>query len=124
MSVMRLWRVFLFEVTVNLIDLEPRWCAQFGAPEDAKQGVSFQCPHCKAVRLAIFFANPICSNPAADLKQVHRDQAYEGHLGDHHIGGIAWQRSGETFETLTLSPSVDASSFGHWHGWIQNGEVR
>lgn len=26
--------------------------------------------------------------------------------------------------TLTLTPSVDASKHGHWHGFITNGEIR
>ncbi len=37
-----------------------------------------------------------------------------------------WQRSGETFETLTLMPSIRRLSSPcdcRWHGWIQNGEV-
>lgn len=35
-----------------------------------------------------------------------------------------WQRIGETFETLTLTPSIlrIAPSCG-WHGFITNGEV-
>jgi hypothetical protein len=38
--------------------------------------------------------------------------------------GFLWQRSGSTFDDLTLSPSVDASGSGHWHGWVQAGEAR
>ncbi len=38
--------------------------------------------------------------------------------------GIHWQRTGDTFETLTFSPSIDASASGHWHGWINCGGVR
>ncbi len=37
-----------------------------------------------------------------------------------------WKRgSGDTFETLTLTPSIDANVdiAGHWHGFITNGEV-
>jgi len=37
--------------------------------------------------------------------------------------GYLWQRTGETFEDMTLSPSIDASNSGHWHGHITNGEV-
>ncbi len=39
---------------------------------------------------------------------------------------VYWQRTGDTFETLTLTPSVDAASHGvgHWHGFITNGEIR
>ena len=32
--------------------------------------------------------------------------------------------SGEGFVDLSLTPSVDASKAGHWHGFITNGEVR
>lgn len=34
-----------------------------------------------------------------------------------------WERTGEDFDDLTLSPSVDASVLGHWHGFIRNGMV-
>lgn len=37
---------------------------------------------------------------------------------------IHWQRHGDTFEAMTLMPSVDASASGHWHGFITNGEIR
>jgi hypothetical protein len=51
-----------------------------------------------------------------------------------------WLRTGDTFDTLTLSPSIHVLSVSrwdkdnpddrskwvaetHWHGWIVNGEV-
>jgi hypothetical protein len=34
-----------------------------------------------------------------------------------------WQRTGDTFENLTLSPSLDFSARGEWHGSITNGEA-
>ena len=37
--------------------------------------------------------------------------------------GHEWDRTGDTIETLTLSPSVDGSEFGCFHGWIRDGEV-
>jgi hypothetical protein len=37
--------------------------------------------------------------------------------------GIIWQRTGETFDDLTLTPSIDASPSGHWHGYVTNGQV-
>lgn len=33
-----------------------------------------------------------------------------------------WKRTGETFETLTLEPSI-MQPRGCWHGHIKNGEV-
>jgi hypothetical protein len=108
---------------VRLTELEPRWIAEFGLPREAKQGVSFLCPHCGTLRLAIFFDVPIMFVVPADLARVHQQQADEGHLADHHIGRILWHRVGETFEELTLTPSVDASHFGHWHGCLTNGAI-
>lgn len=107
---------------MKLLDLKPHWVAEAGMPDDAKQGVSFLCPHCQGIRLAVFFDVPICGRAPVDIKMMHRAQS-EGHLEDHHIGRILWQRTGETFDTLTLTPSVDASHFGHWHGHITNGAI-
>lgn len=70
--------------------------------------ISFDCPCCRTTRLAIFFANPIDGKAPTDDRDAE-------HL---------WTRTGETFETLSLSPSIDASKYGHWHGRITNGEIR
>lgn len=35
----------------------------------------------------------------------------------------AWARTGDTIETLTLSPSVQRLEACKWHGWIRNGEA-
>jgi hypothetical protein len=34
-----------------------------------------------------------------------------------------WTMGGQTFEDLTLTPSIDVSAAGHWHGFITNGDV-
>lgn len=45
----------------------------------------------------------------------------------HHSGSSTeyiWNLQGqEDFETLTLTPSIDASASGHWHGYIRNGQI-
>ena len=28
------------------------------------------------------------------------------------------------FATMTITPSIDASASGNWHGFIVNGEIR
>ena len=61
--------------------------------------------------LGVWFANPIDGGPPAPPDIMPKPR---------------WQRTGDTFETISLSPSIDASSAdcgGHWHGWITNGEV-
>lgn len=71
--------------------------------------LTFECPCClgtpRATRLGVWFANPIDGQPPTDDEST------------------LWQRSGETFETLTLTPSIDASKHGHWHGYITNGDA-
>lgn len=118
------WRA---EVSIRLTELAPRWVGAYGAPVDAKQGISFLCPHCQSLRLAVFFDAAICSNGPVNLAQVKADQVDDGeapgHLADHHIGRVLWHRDGDTFENLTLTPSIDASHFGHWHGNVTAGNV-
>ena len=37
---------------------------------------------------------------------------------------MAWKFAGNDFETLTVTPSIDASASGNWHGFITNGEIK
>jgi hypothetical protein len=84
---------------MRLTALEPRWAGEEGYP---KQAVSFRCPHCQE-RIVVPFENPVGGVPKMREKVNF------------------WKRDGETFETLTLEPSVH--QIGHWHGWIKNGEA-
>ncbi len=113
---------------MKLIDLEPKWWAEAGRHG---QGVSFRCPCLKcaadpasAVRLGVALARPLDGGSPFPVSSP-RDRLLAGKEGGYDVPpGICWQNSGDTFETLTLSPSVDASASGHWHGWVQGGEVR
>jgi hypothetical protein len=91
---------------MKLLDLEPRWSGGvYGGPERKGAGITFICPHCMKMRLSVMFQNPIDGGlPVPGFK-------------------LYWQRSGDTFETLTLSPSVHAGNQGHWHGCIVNGRA-
>jgi hypothetical protein len=116
---------------VRLVDLDPRWSGSNywrdgveyspGAGDPAfpggrhGMGITFDCPvHGEGCRLGVPFENPIDGGPKGRGAQ----------------GKYWWQRSGETFDTLTLSPSVhvhdgDAENGPtHWHGHIENGEIR
>ena len=84
---------------MRLVELSPRWVVK----EGRRVGVSFLCPHCKDDRLHVFFANPADGGPPA--------------------GHPAWDRTGASFDEMTLRPSLDASSSGHWHGFLTRGEV-
>jgi hypothetical protein len=73
---------------MRLTELEPRWVGDFGAPADAKQGISFLCPHCKARRLAVFFQPTICGRPPVDIKAFHTARWDTEHLVDEHVGSV------------------------------------
>lgn len=97
----------------KLVDLHPTFYGAAGTkdgstPERRGVGVIFDCP-CLADdcawggKIAISFSNPLDGGAP-----------YSTHSAERH-----WQRTGETFETMTLSPSIHA--VGHWHGWLKDG---
>lgn len=128
---------------MKLIELEPRWLEHAGA----KVAVMFLCPHCisKERVWLTCFAVPSGSLPrvaddfpveylrgsrgawglfydalkAMGSENPERDMAYVvGCKAD-----IAWNFSSFDFETMSVTPSLDASESGHWHGFITNGNI-
>jgi Family of unknown function (DUF6527) len=115
---------------MKLTELDPHWVGAGGegisdkdgnpVPERHGVGLSFlcPCPQCTAKRTGdpdrdfylrhfVEFANPLDGGPP-------------------HDGRVTWQRTGDTFETLTLTPSIlsDPAKGGcGWHGFVTNGEV-
>lgn len=118
---------------MRLADLDPRWFSEEGRHG---QGLTFECPCCRgrpnAVRLGVAFVPPLdggapiqISGPPNGFEVLCAALWPVEQVGTDIVPpGVYWQRSGDNFETLTLSPSVDASKAGHWHGFITNGEVR
>ncbi len=113
---------------MRLADLNPRWGNRDHARTE-RVGVWFDCPgECcsnkvsmvdrsgyvpsehEKERIWVPFANPLDGlSPVSDAPE------------------FGWQRTGETFETLTLAPSIDfkhapGGSLG-WHGYITGGQV-
>lgn len=113
---------------MRLTDLHPKFVGAGGAgvtrngqpvPERHGVGLLFDCPHgatCpskqgveypeEAGRQFVHFANPFDGGPA--------------------YGEPTWSRTGETFETLTLAPSIHSvkgKGGCGWHGFIRNGHI-
>lgn len=112
---------------MRLTELNPRWCNQADAPPGSKQGVTFDCPCCRQIRLGVWFDVPICGAEPVDIARIVKamdceNPEYQEELHETHLTLKLWRREGDSFENLTLTPSVDASGFGHWHGWVKNGE--
>jgi len=95
---------------MKLTDLNPRWYVlQHDGPI---VGLTFDCPHCRTERLGVKFHH--------SGQEAMIDAYIMAHSPDtNHI----WTMTGEAFDNLSLSPSVDASASGHWHGFITNGEA-
>lgn len=98
----------------HIVDLDPHWIRDAAS---RVVGVRFACPTCTslegAVNICVLFRNPLDGGQGAPEGC--------GLPGDN--GGERWERAGSTFETLTLSPSVDCSRCGHWHGFVAKGDV-
>ena len=112
---------------MKLVDLNPRWVTLAGWASKAPfyVGLSFDCPcalcrrgacptcgHApEPKRLAVSFWPPVDpQNVAATFMTSVPDN------GGH-------RRQGETFDDLTLTPSIGFESIGHWHGHITDGNV-
>lgn len=105
---------------MRLTEFDPRWFT-FAHPADGADiriGLTFLCPHCRKQRLAVQFDPPI--DPAGLFAKFGVQFPRTG---------LIWGRYGDTFETLTLTPSIDVSRGatiefeGHWHGSITAGEI-
>ena len=105
---------------MKLTDLEPRWSKD----ANGNFGISFECPHCHEQRLAILIdhSEPHLVNvPFPDASNLNINQRQ------------CWKVTGDSptfdgfnhggFDNITITPSIDASASGHWHGFITNGEV-
>ena len=101
---------------MRLLDLNPRWVGAGGdgitqngepVPERHGVGVSFDCPCGKCgVRVYVAFTNPLDGGAP--------------YIPDHPT----WERTGDTFETLTLRPSILRVGGCGWHGFVTDGEIQ
>lgn len=106
---------------MKLTELEPRWIHP--------NVFAFLCPHCRKVFLT-------CKN--IEMSDQQQYDLYEKEFGEDWNSLVvpcnsatSWSISGSVpiatdaaFVTnLTVTPSIDASKSGHWHGHITNGEV-
>lgn len=94
---------------MRLAELRPKFFITHGEPRQG-MGVDFDCPHCVSLppderqKICVPFTNPVDGGPP--------------------MSGLTWQRTGDTFDDLTLTPSIDfRHGDGAWHGFITNGEM-
>lgn len=87
----------------KLTDLNPEWLGVL-RPKSGEQ-LQFDCPKCGPKhRLIAYFSNPLDGQPPAPWHDVEK----------------IWKREGDTFEALTIAPSLQYPCF---HGWVEHGLV-
>ena len=67
-----------------------------------------------------------CKRVPMSLKEQF-DVIYPAHKGKIVVQTrpeMAWKFNGNDFDTMTVSPSIDCSASGNWHGFIVNGEIK
>jgi len=105
----------------RLIDFDPQW---IDTADRKGLGLKLKCPagHCDGW-LWVLFANPLDGGPAwegdcfalmFDFYEATRDEQRDGPVRDRPCGKARWNRTGDVFETLSLSPSVNAHQCGHF----------
>lgn len=105
---------------IRLVDLDPSFI-DFG--ERRGIGVRFRCMagHCRGYQW-ILFANPLDGGPAwggkcfeliLDIRDAGGEEQFEKYKFDRPCDQSRWQRSGDDFATMSMTPSVDAHECGH-----------
>lgn len=103
---------------MRLTDLSPEFLDAGGegisdahgqpVPHRVGVGVQFNCPCGCGRPCFVHFENPLDGGPSVSGPSP------------------AWRRTGDTFDKMTLHPSILRSAARGgcgWHGWITNGDV-
>lgn len=106
---------------MKLIDLDPRWLMQ-GCK---RVGFVFQCPTRRDGKnyQSCFFAQ----TPSNVQWELFDAMFSEDIIVQGCQPNTAWScvpsPDVATFENMTISPSIDGSKGGNWHGFIRGGEI-
>jgi hypothetical protein len=96
----------------RLVELNPRWVGAGG--EDVRNADGSPAPRREGV--AVSFD---CPCGCADRCFIPLTTGLDGEPFDSR----GWDRTGETFETLTLTPSIQRVGGCAWHGWLRDGSL-
>jgi hypothetical protein len=103
---------------MRLIELEPRWKGYGGNPRAA---FLFRCPHCRTTWLSCTLVPMKISEQLSLFVQEEQSSGGDVILSKQLY---AWAMTGDDFGDLSITPSIDASASGHWHGFITRGECK
>lgn len=102
---------------MKLTELDPRWLIKDGR----RIGFTFTSPTKVEWRQSCF----VESFPTQEQWKLFDAQGFENTQGCKQ--SCRWQIAGgiesADFATITVTPSLDGSAGGLWHGFITNGEI-
>jgi hypothetical protein len=114
---------------MRLTDLDPRWLEKDGR----KVGFVFQSPTLgKQMWMAVYCPYPgyheLWRAINAAFPEGSKDEGSPycrsvQTMNRHQEWQIAGGIENASFETMTLTPSLDGSPAGNWHGFITNGHI-
>lgn len=100
---------------MKLIDLEPLWLSpdvfMFKSPIEGGDWIT-----CKRIPMSLSDQWELADEKAP--KDIPRNRIVPCKAD------ISWKFQGNDFNTLTVTPSIDGSKSGNWHGFITNGEIK
>lgn len=103
----------------SLKDLDPHWVVKDGK----RVGFTFLSPAGKQGNTHWRQSCFTVAMPAQEQWKLFEDLNVQ-HCNPQCAWTIAGGIDGATFETLTVTPSIDGSAGGLWHGFIKNGQIR
>lgn len=104
---------------MRLLDLEPQWINDGCG---VRIGFMFRCPTNPEFWQTCFRESP--------QRRVQREifERMFGEDNDHVVQGCTpgtrWSWSTEDFATISVTPSIDGSPGGLWHGFVTDGDIR
>lgn len=104
----------------RLIELYPVWLTRGGK----RVGFTFVCPTNAKMRQSCFPNPPETSEQIDLFDSVHGEHQMVQPCNPMQHWQIAGGIETASFETMTVTPSLDGSAGGLWHGFITNGEIR
>ena len=96
---------------MRLSELEPRWISE--------TRFAFKCPHCREIWITCQ------TQPTPMGEQCDENEAALGEDVPYIpcAPQSSWNVTSKDFETMSVTPSLNAEPAGHWHGFITNGVI-
>lgn len=104
---------------MRLVDLEPVWLMKGGK----RIGFTFLSPTKREYRQSCFATPPSISEQVDIFDAAHGDHQMVQPCNPKATWTIAGGIETADFATVTVTPSLDGSAGGLWHGFIRNGVI-